>query len=206
MYEELMPVRIAIFASGAGTNAREIIKYFHEAKHLVRGRPVEIALILCNRPGAGVFDVAADAGIPSLLIEKEKFFRGNHYLAELKNVDITFIVLAGFLWKVPVPVIRAFPNHILNIHPALLPDFGGKGMYGDAVHKAVLASGARVSGITIHYVDEQYDHGRMFFQANFNIQPGETVESLAQKIHALEYKYYPEQIARWIESKLSLNP
>ena len=206
MNEELLPIRLAIFASGQGTNTREIIHYFHESQHLVLGRRVEVSLICCNKPGAGVLEIAEEAGIPTLQIEKEKFFRGSHYLEEFKRLDISFIVLAGFLWKIPSPLIRAYPDRILNIHPAILPSFGGKGMYGDAVHRAVIAEGARQSGITIHYVDDLYDHGRIFFQANFNLESGETAETLAKKIHLLEHKHYPEQIERWIECKLSLNP
>src|SRR5450755_425266 len=154
MEEELLPIRIAIFASGRGTNAREIIRYFYDAGHLVLERRVEISLIVCNKPGAGVLDIAREAGIPTLLIEKEKFFRGSYYLEEFKNRDISFIVLAGFLWKIPLELIRSFPDRILNIHPALLPFYGGKGMFGSAVHKAVVAAGERQSGISIHYVDE----------------------------------------------------
>jgi len=205
MSKDLLPIHIAIFASGQGSNAREIIRYFHSASHRVLGRPVRVSLILSNKTGAGVFDIATEAGIPAVLMEKEKFFRGSHYLEELRSRDISFIVLAGFLWKIPVALIQAYPNHILNIHPALLPAFGGKGMYGNAVHEAVVATGAKESGITIHYVDEQYDHGRIFFQASFNLSPDETAETLAKKIHELEYKHFPEQIARWMESKLSLN-
>ena len=194
-----MPIRIAIFASGRGSNTREIIRYFHEAGHKVLDRPVEISLIVCNKPGAGVLDIAAKSGIPVLLMEKEKFFRGSHYLEEFRDRSISFIVLAGFLWKIPPELIGAYPGRILNIHPALLPNYGGKGMYGDAVHEAVIAARERESGISIHYVDEQYDHGRIFFQASFNLSPDETAAGLAGKIHALEHKHYPEQIARWVE-------
>ena len=203
MKEESSPVRIAIFASGKGTNAREIIRYFHETSHLVRSRRVEISLIICNRPGAGVIDIATQAGIPVLIIEKEKYFRGSHYLEEFKNRDISFLVLAGFLWKIPSEIIREFPDRILNIHPALLPDYGGKGMYGSAVHEAVVAARERESGISIHYVDDIYDHGRIFFQTRIQLAPDETADTLAKKIHFLEYRHYPEQIARWLESFMS---
>ena len=206
MNEKLLPVRLAIFASGQGSNAREIIRYFKNGAHKVLNRPVEIALIVCNKPDAGVLEIAAQAGIPVCLIEREKFFRGSHYLEEFVNRGISFIVLAGFLWKIPTELIRAFPDRILNIHPALLPSFGGKGMYGKAVHEAVIAAGEKKTGISIHYVDELYDHGRIFFQTGFALSADETPESLAEKIHALEHKHYPEQIARWLESKLSLNP
>jgi phosphoribosylglycinamide formyltransferase-1 len=203
MNEEMLPIRIAVFASGQGSNAGEIIRYFHEQDHRVLERRVEISLIVCNKPGAGVVKRADEAGISVLLIEKEKFFRGSHYLEEFKNRNISFIVLAGFLWKIPVELIREYPDRILNIHPALLPAYGGKGMYGQAVHEAVIAARERETGITIHYVDELYDHGRIFFQASFNLAADETPESLAKKIHALEYRHYPEQIARWLENKLN---
>ena len=141
-----------------------------------------------------------------MLIEKEKFFRGSHYLEELNSCGIEFIVLAGFLWKIPPELIHAFTDRILNIHPALLPNHGGKGMYGKAVHEAVLAAGEKESGITIHYVDERYDHGRIFFQTSVTLSREETADSLADKIHSLEHRHFPEQIARWIQCKLSLNP
>ena len=206
MNAEPPPIRLAIFASGEGTNAREIIRYFREGSHPVLGRRVEVALVVCNRPGAGVLQIAAQAAIPVCLIEKEEFFRGSHYLNELDSHGISFIVLAGFLWKIPGALIQRFPDRILNIHPALLPMFGGKGMYGKAVHEAVIASHQRESGISIHYVDDHYDHGRIFFQSSFPLSPGETAESLAEKIHVLEHEHYPQQIARWMECKLSLNP
>ncbi len=202
MSEDPSSIRIAIFASGQGTNAKEIIRYFHETGHLVMGRRVEISLMVCNKSGAGVLDIAKVSGIPELIFEKEKFFRGSHYLEEFRKREISFIVLAGFLWKIPSELIRAYPNRILNIHPALLPSYGGKGMYGSAVHEAVIAANERESGISIHYVDEIYDHGRIFFQAGFSLSSDETPESLSKKIHALEYKHYPEQIAKWIESSL----
>jgi phosphoribosylglycinamide formyltransferase-1 len=205
MNEELPPIHLAVFASGQGTNAREIIHYFHDEGHLVLGRRVRVSLIICNKSGAGILDIAKAAGIPVLLIEKEKFFRGSHYLEEFAESNISFIVLAGFLWKIPPEIIRAFPERILNIHPALLPAYGGKGMYGKAVHEAVVAAHEHQSGITIHYVDELYDHGRIFFQASVNLSPEETAESLAEKIHKLEHRHYPEQIARWLESKMTVD-
>jgi phosphoribosylglycinamide formyltransferase-1 len=202
MNENLKPIRLAIFASGQGTNAREIIRYFHEDEHLVLNRRVEICLIICNKTGAGILDIARASGIPVLLIEKEKFFRGSHYLEEFAEGDISFIVLAGFLWKIPPELIRVYPDRILNIHPALLPAYGGKGMYGKAVHEAIVAAHEHQSGITIHYVDELYDHGRIFFQAAVDLVPEETPETLAEKIHCLEHRHYPEQIARWLENCL----
>ncbi|HEY4155175.1 MAG TPA: phosphoribosylglycinamide formyltransferase [Puia sp.] len=199
-------ISIALFASGRGSNAREIIRYFHQEEHAVSGHRVRVSLILCNKPGAGVLEIAQKENIPSLLIEREEFYRGAHYLGELEKKNIRFLVLAGFLWKIPPELIRAYPDHIINIHPALLPAYGGKGMYGNAVHQAVISAGEKESGISIHKVDEQYDHGQVLFQARCPVSAEDTAETLAQKIHALEHAHYPEQIARWMESKLSLNP
>jgi phosphoribosylglycinamide formyltransferase-1 len=202
MITELPTIQLAVFASGQGTNAREIIRYFHDEGHLVLNRPVRVSLIVCNKTGAGILDIAETAGIPVLLIEREKFFRGSHYLEEFTDLNISCIVLAGFLWKIPPELIRKFPDRILNIHPALLPSYGGKGMYGKAVHEAVVAAREPQSGITIHYVDELYDHGRVFFRTSVNLDPEETAESLAEKIHGLEHRHYPEQIGRWLERSL----
>jgi phosphoribosylglycinamide formyltransferase-1 len=199
-------LKIAIFASGAGTNAERIIQYFHGEGKRVAGRPVEIALIVCNKRGVGVLEIAAEAGIPSLIIEREEFFRGSHYLEEFRKANIEFLVLAGFLWKIPPELIRAYPGRIINIHPALLPAFGGKGMYGRAVHQAVLDAGQQESGISIHEVDEIYDHGEIIFQARCPVSAADNPDSLAQRIHALEHAHYPAIIAGWMESKLTLNP
>lgn len=177
--------QIAIFASGAGSNAREIIRHF-------RNHPtIRISLIVCNKPGAGVLQIAINEKIPALMLEKDKFFRGDGYVDSLKEFGIDFIILAGFLWKIPDALIKAYPGKIVNIHPALLPKYGGKGMYGAHVHESVIAAGEKESGITIHYVDEFYDHGQPIFQSAVAIEPTDTPESLAEKIHQLEHKYYP---------------
>jgi formyltetrahydrofolate-dependent phosphoribosylglycinamide formyltransferase len=191
------PVKIAIFASGTGTNARKIIEQT-TGQSLPDGPKVEVALIVSNKQGAGVLQIAAANKIPTLVIDKETFFRGHAYVPELKKAGINFIVLAGFLWKVPATLIKAYPNRIVNIHPALLPAYGGKGMYGHFVHEAVLASGDEVSGITIHWVDEQYDHGSTIFQATCPVLPGDTADTLAARIHQLEHQHYPEVITRVI--------
>lgn len=180
--------QIAIFASGAGSNASQIINYFKSSDS------ANIALIVCNKPGAGVIDIAAKAGIPVLLIEKERFTVGDNYLAELKLHQVNFIVLAGFLWKIPPGLVQAYPKKIVNIHPALLPQYGGKGMYGHHVHEAVIAAGEKQSGISIHYVDEIYDHGAIIFQATCDINADDTPGTLAQKIHVLEHANYPAVI------------
>lgn len=175
---------IAIFASGAGSNAQKIIDHF-------KGHPsIQIALIVCNKPGAGVLNIAENEGIPTLLIEKETFFRGNAYTDELKALGIDFIILAGFLWKIPVQLIRAYPQQIVNIHPALLPHYGGKGMYGRFVHEAVIQNKEKASGISIHFVDELYDHGKIIFQASCEVKPEDDADSLAHRIHGLEHKHY----------------
>ncbi len=180
--------RIAIFASGAGSNAKKIIEYFRLSNKIT------VALIVCNKPDAGVLKIGEEHQIPAILIEKKKFFEGNHYIDELKNAGITFIVLAGFLWKLPAALIKAYQNKIINIHPALLPGYGGKGMYGRYVHEAVINAAEKESGITIHYVDEHYDHGQHIFQVTCPVFPGDTPEKLAQRIHLLEYEYYPKMI------------
>lgn len=186
---------IAIFASGAGSNAQKIIDHF-------RGHPgVRIVLIVCNKPGAGVLDIAIKEGIPTLLIEKQRFFQGDAYLPEMENASLDLIVLAGFLWQVPAVLIKKFRGHIINIHPALLPDFGGKGMYGHHVHEAVLAAGKKESGISIHLVDEIYDNGKVLFQATCPVQENDTVETLTKRIHELEHMHF----ARVIEKQLMLN-
>lgn len=186
-------VSIAIFASGAGSNAAKIIEEF-------KNHPTSrIAVIVCNKPGAGVLQIAANSNIPVLLIEKEQFFKGNAYMEELKNHGINFIILAGFLWKIPGKLIKAYPNKIINIHPALLPNYGGKGMYGAFVHEAVIANKEKESGISIHYVDELYDHGNIIFQAKCPVSNNDTADSLAQKIHALEHEHYPKVIAQVLQ-------
>jgi phosphoribosylglycinamide formyltransferase 1 len=180
--------RIAIFASGAGSNAAKIIEYFKD--HQKTG----VTLVACNNPSAGVLQIAARENIPTLIIEKEQFFRGDGYVPFLKNKQIDFIVLAGFLWKIPSTILAAYPNSIINIHPALLPKYGGKGMYGLNVHSAVLNAGDKVSGITVHYVDEQYDNGDIIFQDKCEVLPSDTPESLAEKIHRLEHQHFPRVI------------
>jgi formyltetrahydrofolate-dependent phosphoribosylglycinamide formyltransferase len=193
--------RLAIFASGAGSNAQKIIEYFdlnpNPSPQVEKGTnspKIEVALIASNNPAAGVLQIAAKENIPTLIIKKEKFFRGNGYVDELKEKQIDFIVLAGFMWKIPDALIKAYSNRIINIHPALLPKYGGKGLYGNHVHEAVLANKEKESGISIHYVDEIYDHGKIIFQARCAVMENDTADSLAQRIHTLEYKHYPKVI------------
>jgi len=187
------PINVAILASGAGSNAQKIIDHF-------RNSPlVKVALIVCNRKKAGVLQIAEKENIPSLIIEKEKFFGGSGYMDELTSRKIGFIVLAGFLWKVPESLIRAFPRRIINIHPALLPSYGGKGMYGGYVHEAVIGAREKESGITIHYVDEHYDNGDIILQVRCPVLDNDTPESLARRIHELEHANYPVVIEELIK-------
>ena len=186
---------ITIFASGAGSNAREIIRYFRNHTS------VKVVLIVSNKPEAGVLTVAKDAGLPTLLIEKDRFFRGDGYVSELKEAKTDLVVLAGFLWKIPPAVVAAFPQHIINIHPSLLPLYGGKGMYGAHVHQAVIGDGQKQSGITIHYVDNEYDHGQKIFQALCDVDTTDSAETLATKIHKLEHEYFPQVIEQLLQKQ-----
>lgn len=186
--------RIAIFASGKGSNAEVIIHHF-------KNHPlIRIALIVSNKPDAGVLHIAAANHIPTLIIEKEDFFKGNAYVEDLKNEQIDFIVLAGFLWKIPTALIKAYPQQIINIHPALLPKYGGKGMYGHFVHEAVINNKEKESGISIHYVDEVYDHGEIVFQARCEVKENDTAETLAGCIHKLEHEHYAKVIEKILVS------
>lgn len=180
-----MPTKkLAIFASGAGTNAARIIDYF------ATSQTIEVRLIVCNNPHAGVLNVALDNNIEVLLIEKEKFFRGSSYLNELKTAGIDYIALAGFLWKIPAQLITPYNGRIMNLHPALLPKYGGKGMYGSKVHEAVLNEGESETGITIHIVDEHYDNGDVIFQARCPVLSGDTPLTLAKRVHELEHENF----------------
>lgn len=190
--------KIAIFASGTGTNADKIIEYFRYS-HLLT-----IDLIVTNKPDAGVLNVASYNHIPTLLLKREKFFHGNGYVDELKAAGIDFIVLAGFLWKVPASLINAYPDKIVNIHPALLPKYGGKGFYGLYIHEAVLANKEEETGITIHYVDEIFDNGKIIFSAPCPILENDTPESLAKRVQKLEHANYPKVIERLITEMQTL--
>ena len=181
---------IAIFASGTGSNAQKIIDHFRNSAI------ARVSMILCNKPGAGVFQIAEKEGIPSVLIEKESFFHTDNYITILKEAGIDLIVLAGFLWKVPANLVQAFPHTIINIHPALLPKYGGKGMYGHFVHEAVITAGEKESGITIHYVNEKYDDGATILQERCTITPDDTPLTLAGKVQVLEHKWYPLIVER----------
>jgi phosphoribosylglycinamide formyltransferase 1 len=180
--------KIAIFASGSGSNAQKIAEYFSE-------NPVgKVEIILSNNKNAYVLERAESLGIEAFCFNRDEFYNSEKILDLLVNRKIDLIVLAGFLWLVPKFLIQSFPNRILNIHPALLPKFGGKGMYGMKVHETVISSHEMYSGITIHYINEIYDEGNIIFQAKCKINPEDTAESLAQKVHNLEYEHYPRII------------
>ncbi len=190
-------VHIAIFASGAGSNAQKIIDRFRNHSS------IRISLIVSNNPRAGVLSIAEKEHIPCLIIQRDRFFNSDGYLDELREKKIEWIVLAGFLWKLPSVLISRFPGKIINIHPALLPRYGGAGMYGRYVHEAVIANKDNESGISIHYVDELYDHGPIIFQAKCEVLPADNPDSLAAKIHVLEHRHYAEVIEKLINEKLS---
>ena len=186
--------QIAIFSSGAGSNAKKIIDHLAALQAKDNSAAV-VSLIVCNKPEAGVLKIAGENNIPVLLIEKEKFFRGNAYTDELKAAGIDFIVLAGFLWKIPVALIKAYKGKMINIHPALLPKYGGKGMYGNFVHETVIANKEKESGISIHYVNEVYDNGQIILQATCIVAEDDTPESLAKKVQSLEHRHFPAAVA-----------
>jgi len=181
-------ITICIFASGSGTNAEAIIGYF-AGRH-----DVNIGLIISSREDAYVLQRAAKHQIPSLVLNRSDFKETENLLEVLKAHAVDFIALAGFMWLVPSYLIREFPNKIVNIHPALLPKFGGKGMYGSHIHKAVLEAGERESGITVHYVNEEYDEGTIVARESCVVNPDDTPDSLAERIHKLEHLHFPRII------------
>ncbi len=187
--------RIAIFASGSGTNAENLIKYFKNSQI------VRIALVLSNNKNAKVFQRAAQHGVQTLLFSRNELYETDSIVTILKE-SVDFIVLAGFLWRIPSSLINAFPDKIINIHPALLPKYGGKGMYGMYVHESVKRNKEKETGITIHYVNEKYDDGNIIFQEKTPILPEDTPEDIAGKIHKLEYQYFPVVIENLLSADI----
>ena len=195
-------MNIAIFASGAGSNAEVIINNLYKYKP---DHKINVALIVSNNAMAGVLKIAVNYNIPVEVLDLKTTASYNNstaYLEILSRHKIDFIVLAGYLKKIPVEVIKKYPQKIINIHPALLPAYGGAGMYGRHVHEAVVAAGEKQSGVTIHYVDELYDHGKIIFQATCEVEYGETGESLAKKIHLLEHQHYSKEILEILLSQI----
>lgn len=184
--------RLAIFASGSGSNAEQITKYFQDNPE------VSIELILTNKPKAFVLERAKQLGVESVVFDRKQFYYSSEIVDLLKLRKIDLVVLAGFLWLVPENLIAAYPDRIVNIHPALLPKYGGKGMYGSHVHEAVVANKEKETGITIHLVDEIYDNGAILRQEKCEVESSDTADQVAAKIHELEYKYFPKAIEEYL--------
>ncbi|CAN5911038.1 phosphoribosylglycinamide formyltransferase [soil metagenome] len=182
--------RIAVFASGAGSNAKILIEYFEFHRN------AQVTLLVSNRAEAGAVKIAQEQGVETLIISKETFFSVQSIVAELNERGIDLIVLAGFLWLIPEALIKAFPNRIVNIHPALLPKYGGKGMYGKKVHEAVLAAREKESGITVHYVNEHFDEGEHIAQFSCEVNAGDSIGSLTSRIQKLEHQHFAKVVEK----------
>ena len=183
-------MNIAVFASGSGSNAQKIFDHFKNHPR------IKVTVVVCNKPNAFVIERAKQENIPVLMVDKISFKDETYLLPSLKNFQVDFIVLAGFLWLIPDFLTKAFSNKMVNIHPALLPKYGGKGMYGSRVHEAVIAAGEKESGITIHWVNEHYDEGGIIFQATCEVVSSDTPDTLANKIHSLEHAHFAPTIAK----------
>jgi len=188
-------IRLVLFASGSGTNAENITRFFEKYPD------IKIVSICSNNPDAFVLERAKKLGVPSFTFNRHDFYKTDQVLDHLRSCRADWIILAGFLWLVPDNLLTGYHNRIINIHPALLPKYGGKGMYGDRVHKAVIESGDEESGITIHYVNQEYDSGDIIFQARCPVMPEDTAETLAHRVHELEYEYYPRVIEELVRGK-----
>lgn len=189
---------LVIFASGKGSNAAAIIDYFHQ------GTLARVSLIVSNNAQAGVLDIARAHNIPFLIIDRETV-KEQLLTEQLKEYTPSLIILAGFLWKIPDSLLHAFPGKMVNIHPSLLPRYGGKGMYGQRVHEAVIAAGEQESGITIHFVNEHYDEGMQIVQARCAIAPGDSAQVLAQRIRNLEHAFFPKTIEYLLQNNIRQN-
>ncbi len=185
--------KIAIFASGSGTNAQNVIEYFKNHQ------TITVALVLSNRKDAYVLNRASALAVPSFVFTREEFYETDVVVNKLQDAQIDFVVLAGFLWLIPKNILQRFSGRMINIHPALLPQYGGKGMYGRHVHEAVINNGDAESGISIHYVNEIYDEGEIIFQARCPVKKEDTPESLAERVHQLEYEHFPKVIEQCLE-------
>lgn len=181
---------LAIFASGSGTNAEAIIRHFQDIDN------VSVKILFSNKPDAFALVRAANLGVKTMTFSRADFYESTDVIDRLRAENVDFIVLAGFLWLVPDDILREYEGRIINIHPSLLPAYGGRGMYGSRVHEAVIAAGEAVSGITIHSVNGVYDSGDIIFQASTDVLPTDTPDSLAHRIHELEHKYFPAIIEK----------
>lgn len=184
-------IKLAIFVSGGGSNANEIIHYFK--KHA----DIQVALIVCNNPNAGALKIAENQGVPAIVFSKEDFYKNSTLFEALQRNAIDMIILAGFLWLIPGKLVQQYQNRILNIHPSLLPKYGGKGMYGHYVHEAVKADNAKETGVTIHLVNEKYDDGSVLFQKKCKILPEMQGEEIAALVLKLEHKYFSPVIEKY---------
>jgi phosphoribosylglycinamide formyltransferase-1 len=187
--------RLAIFASGSGSNAEAIMKFFDNHSE------IEVVLLLSNNPDAYALERAKKFNIESKVFNRKQFRESDEVVGWLKERDVTHVILAGFLWLIPESLLKAFPRNIVNIHPALLPKYGGKGMYGIKVHEAVKTAGDPETGITIHMVNDRYDEGEVLAQQSVIIEPGDTPADIAEKVHKLEHQYYPIVIESWIKAQ-----
>lgn len=192
----ISPKKLVIFASGSGTNAENIIKYFKNSG------TAEVIAVLSNNKGAKVLKRAYDLGVKALHFDRDAFYNTQEVHHVLKDMKPDLIILAGFLWLFPEHILKSFPDKVINLHPALLPKFGGKGMYGEAVHKAVVEHKEKETGITIHYVNPKYDEGNIIFQDSFEVNPGMTHLDIATKIHELEYRNLPAVIENLLKSQV----
>jgi phosphoribosylglycinamide formyltransferase-1 len=189
--------RIAIFASGSGSNAQKIMEHFK--KHM----DAEVVIVLTNNPEAYVLQRADNFEIPSHIFDKQEFYKTDYVVNLLKNLQIDLIVLAGFMWLIPQNLLKAFPNKIINIHPALLPKYGGKGMYGDRVHQAIVDAHEEESGISIHFVNEHFDEGEIIHQSRFRIEQGDDLEMIKFKGQQLEHLHYPKVVEHLLKKMRS---
>jgi phosphoribosylglycinamide formyltransferase-1 len=194
----ILKKRIAIFASGSGSNTQKIMEHFKKSND------AEVSIVLTNNPDAYVLQRADNFEIPSHIFDKAEFRDTDHIVEILKNLQIDLIVLAGFLWLIPKNLLEAFPNKIINIHPALLPKYGGKGMYGDKVHTAILENGETESGITIHFVNEKFDEGEIIHQSKFKIEPNDDLEMVKFKGQQLEHQHFPKVIENLLKKMKSI--
>ena len=192
-------IAIAVLISGTGSNCRNIIQYFEEHRF------IHVSLIIANKENTGAPAISRDTGVPYRVVNRADFYENARILEILKKEEIQYLILAGFLWLIPDFLVKAFPQRIINIHPALLPKYGGKGMYGMKVHQAVKDAGERHTGITIHLVNEKYDEGEILSQEKVKIEAADSPEDIAQKVHQLEYQFFPEIIEKYImkQSKLA---
>lgn len=188
-------IHIAIFASGSGSNAQKLMEYFKDRED------IKIVLLLSNTSKAYALERAKNFGIHTYVFNRNSFYNTPEVLDELKKRDVKWIVLAGFLWLIPENLLKAYPDHIVNIHPALLPAYGGHGMYGKYVHEAVAKAGDKESGITIHLLNERYDEGEIVFQAKCALEEGDTAEEIARKVQLLEHEHFPQLVEQLITTK-----